>query len=71
MNKYIAILLLLFSGSVFAESYLCIAEEGAGVSYNPVMGTFDSTTYDVSDQKFILSDTNGKWEVKKFGRDVP
>ena len=30
MNKYIAILLLAFSGLAFAESYLCVAEEATG-----------------------------------------
>ena len=31
MNSYIAILLLVFSGSVYAEPYLCNAEAAGGV----------------------------------------
>ena len=70
MNKYIAFLLLAFSGSVYAEQYLCIAEAGAGVSFNKKTNSFESKTYDVSSQKFILSNNSGKWVVKNFGSET-
>ena len=67
MNKYIAIILLTFSGSAFAEAYLCIAEEGAGVSINRTNNTFASNIYDVSGEKYVHSNSSGEWTVTKFG----
>ena len=69
MNKYITIILLAFSGSAFAETYLCIAEAGAGVSANESNTKFDAQVYDVSVFKFILSNSDGKWIVKDFGSE--
>ena len=69
MNKYIAILLLALSGSAFAETYLCIAEAGTGVSFNKSNNTFNAQVYDVSRHKFILSNGSGIWGVKFFGKE--
>ena len=69
MNKYIAILLLTFSGSAFAETYLCTAEAGAGVSFDKKTSSFDSRVYNVSSEEFVLSNNSGKWVVKRFGQE--
>ena len=67
MNKYIAIILLAFTGPAYAETYLCIAEAGAGVSYDKGKHTFGSQTYDVSTIKLIQSNNSGEWVAKAFG----
>lgn len=68
--KYIAILSLVFSGSVFAETCLCLPEAGAAVSHgggDPIT----STTWQQSSQKYILSNVSGEWLVKEAGKDMP
>ncbi|MDH3630372.1 MAG: hypothetical protein OER98_04560 [Gammaproteobacteria bacterium] len=65
----IAILLLAFSGSLFAESYLCIGEKGAGVNFGNGI-TISSTEYDMSNQKYILSNRTGEWRLYRFGSEV-
>lgn len=69
MNKYIAILFLVFSGSAFAESYFCAAEKGAGI-VEWESGNTEAQIFDVSSQKYILTDSNGSWVVKHFGMDI-
>jgi len=68
MSKYIAILLLAFSGSVFAETYLCIVEAGDGVSFDKKTSSLDSQVYADSSKEFVLSNDSGKWVVKRFGQ---
>ena len=60
MNKYIPILLLAFSGSAFAETYLCVASAGSGVLEND-KGEIIARIYNVEDEK---------WLVKKLGVDL-
>jgi len=67
MKKYIAILLLIFSAPIYAETFLCLGEAGAGVTYDTKTRLFESSTYNVSDQKFILSNKDGKWTFSRFG----
>ena len=55
MKKYVAILLLTFSGTAIGETNLCLPEAGAGVVYkneNSVK-SYEGKIYDVSTGKFI------------------
>ena len=70
MKKYIAILLLSFSGSAFADSFSCIGEKGAGVVFGKGID-ITSQTYDASSRKFIHSNAKGKWQLFKYGEDKP
>ena len=67
MKIYIAILLLAFSGSAFADSYLCVAEVGAGIVEEE--SEMRAKVFDVSDAKWIITNESGKWVVKQFGRE--
>jgi len=67
MNKYIAILLLAFSGTVFAESYLCIPEAAAGISYNyKQLNNYQSHKFNEDQYKFLQTNESGKWIVKIY-----
>ena len=71
MKIYTAILLLVFSAPIYAETFLCLGEAGAGTTYNSKTRSFESSTYDVSNQKFILSSKDGKWTFKRFEDKLP
>ena len=58
MKKYIAILLLAFSGSAFAESYLCIADKATGFAFQD--GDWASNEFNVGDEKYILRERSNK-----------
>jgi hypothetical protein len=69
MKLYIGILLLAFSGSAFADAYLCIPEAAAGVSHN--YKTYSDVTakiYNTND-KYVLTNSSGKWVLKRHGED--
>ena len=57
--------MLLNSINANAEAFLCITEAVAGVKQGDSMVT-TSTVY-TPDNKFILSDAEGKWTLKPFG----
>ena len=69
MNKYLAILLLVFSGSAFAESYLCIAEAAGGVRSFINSNKMKGSSYDAGGAKWIVTGNNKDWEIKLFGTD--
>jgi len=66
LHNWIWALTLLFPLPVFATSYLCIPEVAASVSDSA--NGFESSTKTASD-KYLLSDTSGKWSLKYFGDD--
>ncbi len=70
LYKYIVYLFLLLPVNLYATTYLCVGETGAGVE-NTGTGGFRSQVYDVSNQKFALSNDSGKWLLKKIGQDYP
>jgi hypothetical protein len=79
MGKYLAFLLLAFSGSAIAESYLCIADQATAIYYNEKakkwgrgIVTLEDNNYLVSpiDPKKCGADCDYKYEVKKFGRST-
>ncbi len=67
--KHILLILLFASSSLQADTFLCVGETGAGVEHTGSAG-FKSKTYDVSNQKLILSNNSGKWLLKKLGKDT-
>ena len=58
MKKYIAILLLAFSGLAFGESYLCIADKATGFAFQE--GEWASTNFNVGDEKYILRERSNE-----------
>jgi hypothetical protein len=76
MKQYISILLLTFPGSAIAESYLCIAEEAAGVRDYLEIDKKEALIFDVSKRKWIIKKSEmrgweGKWQLFEFGDDFP
>jgi hypothetical protein len=57
----------LMSAISHADSYLCIAEAGAGVSGDT--SGIESKLYDVRNEKYIVSNESGSWEFKELGED--
>ncbi len=71
MKKHIAILLLVFSGSAFADAYLCIPQAAAGISYNyKLNNNYQSSKFDENQIKFLQTNESGKWIVKLLEFDV-
>jgi hypothetical protein len=68
--KLFIYILLLYPINLYATTYLCIGETGAGVE-NTGAGGFKSQVYSVSNQKFALSNNSGSWLLKKIGQDHP
>ena len=67
--KYVFTILLFLTSNLYADTYLCVGETGAGVENTGPAG-FKSKTYDVSNQKLILNNKSGKWILKKLGKDT-
>ena len=70
MNKYVVILLLAFSGSAFAESYLCISEAAGGVREKFSLGKINGLAY-TTDTKWVVRNESGSWLVTEYGRTAP
>lgn len=52
-----------------AETYLCIASGGAVLEEKTESGAFSGSELDVSSDKYIYSNTSGKWQAKLFDQD--
>ena len=63
--KKLLLLLLLIPNLVMAKSFLCIAENAAGIKQNYGKGNFTSTTFKPTG-KFIVKKINNVWKVKNF-----
>jgi hypothetical protein len=68
--KYIITLILFLPLYSQADVILCVGETGAGIE-NTGVGGFKSEIYDVSNQKFVLSNDSGAWLLKQMGIDAP
>ena len=66
--KKILLLLFLIPNLVIAKSFLCIAENSAGISQNYGKGSFTSEIYRATN-KYIVKKINNNWNVKRFGDD--
>ena len=72
MKKIIFTTFLLFmSLSVCADTYLCVASGGAGVTLDRNLKFKSTTIFDVSDQKFVQKYDDGTWTVSRLGNDYP
>ncbi len=63
--KKLLLLLFLIPNLVMAKSFLCIAENAAGITQNYGKGTFTSMTFKPTG-KFIVKKINNVWKVKNF-----
>lgn len=79
MVKYLAILILTFSGSVIADSYLCLADQATAIFYNDKAKKWGRGIVTLEDNNYLLTpvdpetcgaDCDYKYEVKKFGRST-
>ena len=58
----------MFSMNAYSQSgYVCIADLASGFSFNSSTKTWNTTTFNVKESKYLLSLKNGRWEWKKFG----
>ena len=63
--KKLLLLLLLIPNLVMAKSFICIAENSAGIKQNYGKDNFTSTTFKATN-KFIVKKINNEWKVKNF-----
>lgn len=68
MVKRVLLLSLALAQFALADTYLCVAEKGAGI----IQGAgkpIEAHIYDVSTMKWVMSNESGKWVVKELGKD--
>lgn len=65
MNKYIAILLLAFSGSAFGEIFLCVTEAAASVRSSQKSNSYTTPDVDASGVRFVFEKNVS---VKRFNK---
>ena len=70
MRYIIFQVILLFTTNTFAEQYLCIAEQSTGFMYSESQKTWTSADFK-ADEKFTLSNSSGKYELRTSGFDEP
>ena len=75
----LAILILTFSGTVIADSYLCLADQATAIYYNDTAKKWGRGIVTLEGNNYLLSpvdpetcgaDCDYKYEVKKFGRST-
>ncbi|AEJ01262.1 hypothetical protein Nit79A3_1430 [Nitrosomonas sp. Is79A3] len=70
MVRLFALALVVISNIAYAaETYICIAEAGAGVEHGDK--GIHAAIYDVSNKKYIQSNEQGEWVVKELGNEIP
>ncbi len=70
MRYIIFQVLLLFATNTFAEQYLCIEEQSTGFRYSETQGAWIPSIFK-ADDKFTLSNSSGKYELRVSGFDRP
>ena len=70
MKYLLTALIIFFPAFCNAEAYLCLAEAGAGLEHGGPKG-IHAEVYDVEKAKFIMTDADGSWVVKKIGEEQP
>ncbi|WP_417514543.1 hypothetical protein [Marinobacter sp.] len=63
MTRLISFMLLMMPTVAFSETYLCLSEKGAVVTYNH-KGAVSSQVANVANRKYILTNESGSWQVK-------
>lgn len=66
--KYLIIITFIIPTISYSKSYLCIAENTAGVHQNYGKGSFESRLFKPT-EKQIIKKINGEWKVLPFGKD--
>jgi hypothetical protein len=68
-KHFLLSILFTFTAPVFSQSsYLCIAENSVGFSFNKTQQKWINTNFKVEGKKYLLSKSKqGNWEWKKFG----
>ena len=66
--KYLIILTFIIPTISYGKSYLCIAENTAGVHQNYGKGSFESRLFKPT-EKQIIKKINGEWKVLPFGKN--
>ena len=69
MIRLFSLALIAISNFAYAESYLCIAEAGAGIEHD--FKEMHAALYNVSSRKYINTNEGGKWIVKELGNETP
>ncbi len=54
-SMLLVVVILAYTSSVEAQSYLCIADKATGFSFNKRKKDWEITRFDVSDDKYILT----------------
>ncbi len=66
--KTFALLLgMFYLSSVYAEGYICIPDKATGFKFNKTDKSWYSTTFNVKNDKYILTNSSGKWKWKVVG----
>ena len=79
--KCLAVLTLVFSQSLYADSYLCEAERVSGFIYDQDNKTWQASEFSVENRKYLVSRTDGNnifvkalkydYEIKKINSQQP
>lgn len=78
MNQFLALLIMTFSGSAVAQSYLCIADQATALYYNEETSKWGRGIVSLENNNYVIlpvdtescgSDCDYRYEVKKFGRN--
>jgi hypothetical protein len=72
MKNYLYVFLIILSSFAYAQdAYLCLPKNATGFSYLQNSKSWEISTFNVSDNKYLLKNKSGKWFWDKFGRDFP
>lgn len=79
--RSLAVLVLVFSQSLYADSYLCEAERASGFVYDQENETWKASEFSIENRKYLVSRTDGSnifvkalkydYEIKKVNSQQP
>lgn len=58
---------LFLTSFAYAEGYICIPDKATGFKFNKADKSWNSTTFNVRNDKYVLSNSGGKWKWKPIG----
>lgn len=61
------ILWALVNSALAQQGYICVADKASGFTFNKATNTWEHARFNVADQKYILSVSQGAWTWKKLG----
>jgi len=72
MKKILYFLVTILNSVVYAQdAYLCLPKSATGFSYVQNSSSWEITTFNISDNKYLLKNKSGKWSWDKFGSNFP